>query len=64
MSVDNKKIFDPFFSTKDKGSGIGLALSQHLIAEHGGSIAVESLPQGGATFIVKLPCETPQLKKI
>ena len=49
------KIFDPFFSTKPQGSGIGLALCQDLVNEHGGSITVES-NQDGTIFTVKLPC--------
>jgi len=53
---DQKRVFEPFFSTKSKGSGIGLALCQDLIAEHGGQIVVESQPGQGANFIVKFPC--------
>jgi len=49
------KIFDPFFSTKAKGSGIGLALCQDLVNEHGGSISVES-KNDGTIFTIKLPC--------
>lgn len=49
------KIFDPFFSTKTQGSGIGLALCQDLINEHGGNIGVES-DKDGTVFTVKLPC--------
>jgi signal transduction histidine kinase len=49
------KIFDPFFSTKPQGSGIGLALCQDLINEHGGNISVES-NRDGTLFTVKLPC--------
>jgi signal transduction histidine kinase len=49
------KIFDPFFSTKTQGSGIGLALCHDLISEHGGSISVQS-SQEGTVFTVKLPC--------
>ena len=49
------KIFDPFFSTKPQGSGIGLALCQDLVSEHGGSISVQS-NQEGTIFTVKLPC--------
>ncbi len=49
------KIFDPFFSTKPQGSGIGLALCHDLVNEHGGSISVES-NHGGTIFTVKLPC--------
>jgi len=49
------KIFDPFFSTKTQGSGIGLALCQDLINEHGGSISVDSNHEG-TIFTIKLPC--------
>ncbi len=51
------KIFDPFFSTKSQGSGIGLALCHDLINEHGGSINVQS-QKGSTCFTVKLPCVT------
>jgi signal transduction histidine kinase len=49
------KIFDPFFSTKSQGSGIGLALCHDLVNEHGGSIDVQS-NEKGTVFTVKLPC--------
>ena len=52
---DQRQIFEPFFSTKTKGAGIGLALCKDLIAEHGGSIYVESVHGGGANFIIRLP---------
>ncbi len=53
---DQKQIFEPFFSTKTKGTGIGLALCKDLVAEHRGTITVTSRPGGGANFIIKLPC--------
>lgn len=55
------RIFDPFFSTKgDGGSGLGLAVSRGIIDRHGGSIEVESMPERGTTFTVRLPrCPEP-----
>ena len=48
-------IFEPFFSTKQAGTGLGLALTQQIIQEHGGSIEVESQQGQGTTFLVRLP---------
>jgi signal transduction histidine kinase len=52
-----ERIFDPFFSTKDQATGVGLGLSiSHSIVEaHHGRILVESAPGKGATFTVLLP---------
>jgi signal transduction histidine kinase len=50
-------IFEPFFSTKTTGAGIGLALCHDLVAEHGGVIKVDS-GSSGTTFVVILPVET------
>ncbi|MBP6631442.1 MAG: PAS domain-containing protein [Kofleriaceae bacterium] len=48
-------IFDPFFTTKRTGSGLGLAVCQALITDHGGSLDVSNQAQGGARFTVRLP---------
>jgi two-component system, NtrC family, sensor kinase len=48
------KIFEPFFSTKDGGTGLGLALTQQIIVEHGGRIQVEASDRGTA-FAIELP---------
>jgi signal transduction histidine kinase len=48
------KIFDPFFSTKEGGTGLGLALTQQIIVEHGGRIEVRSERGSGTTFVVRL----------
>ena len=49
------RIFDPFFSTKETGSGLGLPLTQQVIVEHGGRIACRSSLGEGTTFTIELP---------
>ena len=49
------KLFEPFFSTKDGGTGLGLALTHQIIREHGGDLRVDSKPDQGADFIISLP---------
>ncbi len=49
------KIFQPFFSTKDKGTGMGLSICQRIIDGHQGEIRVESEPDKGTTFSVFVP---------
>src|SRR5438552_3596878 len=52
---DVAQLFSPFFSTKASGSGLGLALCHRIVTEHGGTIAHEPRPGGGARFRVSLP---------
>jgi two-component system sensor histidine kinase HupT/HoxJ len=49
------KIFMPFYTTKSNGTGLGLAVVQKIVVQHGGSIEARNQPQGGAEFIVWLP---------
>ena len=49
------KIFDPLFTTKTKGTGLGLAVCQQIVARHGGMIGVKSRSGVGAVFKVRLP---------
>jgi len=51
----SSKIFEPYFSTKQAGFGLGLAVTRTIVEEHKGSIEVQSQPPNGATFIVRLP---------
>jgi signal transduction histidine kinase len=52
-----EKIFEPLFTTKPKGIGLGLAISKRLVEQNGGSIEVASQIGHGTTFTVKLPIE-------
>ncbi len=49
------KLFEPFYTTKSGGMGMGLAISQRIIHAHGGEIRAENNPDGGATFYFTLP---------
>ena len=49
-------VFDPFYSTKGQGVGIGLATAEKIVRAHGGTIGVESAPGHGTTFAITLPC--------
>ena len=50
-----KKIFDPYFTTKTKGSGLGLASAHSIITKHGGAILVKSIVNQGSTFSLYIP---------
>lgn len=59
-----QKIFDPFFTMKAKGTGLGLPNAKMLIEAHGGTINLESEKGKGTTVTVKLPIKPSQTKKI
>lgn len=52
-----QKIFIPFFTTKPKGHGVGLALTHRIITEHGGTLTAGNAVDGGAVFTIKIPSE-------
>jgi two-component system, NtrC family, sensor kinase len=52
-------IFDPFFTSKEEGSGLGLSISHQIVQEHGGYVTVESKVGVGTTFFINLPIGKP-----
>ncbi len=52
---DRKHLFRPFYTTRERGVGMGLAICRRIVEEYGGSIAVETVPGKGSRFTVKLP---------
>jgi signal transduction histidine kinase len=50
------RVFDPFFTTNKRGTGLGLSVVHRIVERHSGSIRVESRPGIGTTFSVVLPC--------
>ncbi len=54
-----RSIFNPFFTTKDKGMGLGLFIVYNIVKAHGGSIEVESEEGSGSSFLIYIPKESP-----
>jgi signal transduction histidine kinase len=57
---DMDQIFDPFFSTKDGGTGLGLSVAHQIVSQHGGAISVERNQIKGMIFTVSLPLQEPE----
>jgi signal transduction histidine kinase len=58
------RIFEPFFSTKGAGRGLGLSSLRRVIAEHGGRVAFESEPGRGSSFCIALPAATESRARV
>jgi len=57
------KVFDHFFSTKQQGMGMGLAIVRSIVEAHGGTITAENAPDRGARMVVRLPAAPGQVQK-
>ncbi len=53
--VDAARVFEPFFTSKATGTGLGLAVVRRIVEEHGGAASLQSAPGRGAVFVARLP---------
>jgi nitrogen fixation/metabolism regulation signal transduction histidine kinase len=57
-----RRIFEPYFTTKEQGTGLGMALTYRIIIEHGGMISAENRSTGGARVTIRLPLSVSRLR--
>jgi signal transduction histidine kinase len=54
---DLPRLFEPFFSRRGGGSGLGLSIAQRIVEQHGGTLAAANRAEGGAMMTVRLPVD-------
>ena len=59
---DFGRVFEPYYTTKADGTGLGLMIVQRIVQEHGGKISIQSKPQAGTTVAIQLPMDEPRLR--
>ena len=59
---DLAHVFDPYFTTKRGGTGLGLPIAKNIVEGLGGTIAVSSTPGLGTEFLIDLPAQPPQTR--
>lgn len=58
------RIFEPYFSTREEGIGLGLAIAQRIAEEHGGTLACFPGSQGGAVLTIKIPVDIDPMRRV
>lgn len=60
----DERWFEPYTTSKQRGTGLGLAVAKKIVEEHGGSIRAENRSAGGAVFTVRLPCDVDSTRTV